>query len=139
LNGVRFTSPDVQGKIAGLSHRAQGDPNDHDPNVAADFTGSFHLRNGQLGLPDLGFTLPGAHVNLHGSYGLRSGALDFRGTAKLDATVSQMTTGWKSILLRPVDPLFKRDGAGTVLPIVIRGTRGEPSFTLDIGQVLRRK
>jgi uncharacterized protein involved in outer membrane biogenesis len=139
LNGVRFTSPDVQGKIAGLSHHAQGDPNDHDPNVAADFTGSFRLRNGQLALPDLGFTLPGARVDLHGSYALRSGALDFRGTAKLDATVSQMTTGFKSVLLRPLDPLFRRDGAGTVLPIVIRGTRGEPSFTLDIGQVLRRK
>ncbi len=33
LRGVRFTSPDVQEKIAGLSHRAQGDPKNHDPNI----------------------------------------------------------------------------------------------------------
>jgi len=139
LDGVRFTSPDVQRKIAGLSHHAQGDPKDRDPNdVTADFTGRFHLRDGQLGLPDLRFTLPGAHVDLHGTYALRSGALNFEGTAKLDATVSQMTTGWKSLLLKPVDPLFKRDGAGTVLPIGIGGTRGEPSFRLDIGRILRR-
>ncbi len=138
LNGVRFTSPDVQQKIAGLSHRAQGDPNDHDPNVTADFGGRFHLRNGLLALPDLGFVLPGTRVNLRGSYTLRSGALDFQGTAKLDATVSQMTTGFKRVLLKPVDPLFKRNGAGTVLPIVISGTRGDPSFTLNIGRVLKR-
>lgn len=139
LDGVRFTSPDVQQKIAGLSHHAQGDPNDRDPNVAADFAGHFHLRDGQLGLPDLRFTLPGAHVDLRGTYALRSGALNFEGTAKLDATVSQMTTGWKSLLLKPVDPLFRRDGAGTVLPIGISGTRGEPSFRLDIGKILRRR
>jgi hypothetical protein len=137
LNGVKFTSADVQGKIASLSHHAQGDPNDHDPNVAADFQGSFHLHNGQLNLPDLGFTLPGAHVNLQGSYVLGSGALDFRGTAKLDATVSQMTTGMKSKMLRLVDPLFRRDGAGTVMPIVISGTRGQPSFRLDIGRLFK--
>jgi hypothetical protein len=41
-------------------------------------------------------------------------------------------------LLRPVDPLFKRGSAGTVLPIGISGTRGEPSFRLDIGKILRR-
>lgn len=138
LNGVKFTSDDVQQKIAGLSHRAQGDPNDHDPNVTADFQGSFHLRNGQLGLPDLRFTLPGVTVSLRGSYVLRSGAIGFQGTAKLDATVSQMTTGFKSKLLRPFDRFFSRDGAGTVIPIVIGGTRGEPSFTLNIGQMLRR-
>jgi len=138
LSGVKFTSDDVQGKIAGLSHRAHGDPTDHDPDVKADFQGSFHLRNGQLGLPDLQFTLPGANVSLRGSYVLKSGAIDLEGTAKLEATVSQMTTGFKSKLLRPFDPLFRRDGAGTVLPIAIGGTRGEPSFRLDIGRVLRR-
>ena len=138
LGGVRFTSPDVQGKIAGLSHRAQGDPTDHDPGVTADFKGTFHLHGGQLGLPDLQFTVPGANVSLHGSYVLRSGALDFQGTVRLDATVSQMTTGFKSKLLKPFDPFFSRDGAGTVLPIAIGGTRGEPSFRLDIGRVLHR-
>jgi hypothetical protein len=44
----------------------------------------------------------------------------------------------KHVLLKPVDPLFKRDGAGTVLPIRISGTRGSPSFKLDIGRVIKR-
>ena len=138
LSRVKFTDAGVQGKIAGLSHRAQGDPKDHDPNVTADFQGEFHLMAGKLSLPDLQFTLPGANVGMQGSYVLRSGALDFRGTAKLDATVSQMTTGFKSKLLKLADPFFRRDGAGTVVPIVVSGTRGDPSFRLDMGRVLKR-
>ena len=113
LTGVRFTSPEMQQRIASLSHRAQGEPDDHDPGVTADFRGDFHLLDGRLSLPDLQFTLPGANVSLRGSYALRSGALDFRGPAKLDATVSQMTTGFACRMLKPLDRFFSRDGAGT--------------------------
>jgi hypothetical protein len=137
LTGVKFTSPDVQGKLTGLSHRAQGDPNNHDPNVTSDFQGKFRLRGGILNLPDLTFTLPGTNVTMSGTYGVRSGSLNFRGTVKLDATVSHLTTGFKSVLLRPLDPLFRRDGAGTVLPIRVSGTRGSPSFSLEIGAILK--
>jgi hypothetical protein len=42
-----------------------------------------------------------------------------------------MMTGWKSILLRPVDPFFSKHGAGTEVPIKITGTRSEPKFGLD--------
>ena len=139
LDGVRFTSSEVQGKIASLSHHAQGEPKDTDnSDVFAKFGGQFRLNDGTLRLPRLQFEVPGAHVSLDGQYDLPSGDIDFTGTAKLDATISQMTTGWKHVLLKPVDPLFKRDGAGTVLPIRISGTRGSPSFKLDIGRVLKR-
>lgn len=140
LNRVKFTSPEVQAKIAGLSHRAQGQPKDADTaDVAADFEGYFHLKNGTLLLPQLRFEVPGAHVSLDGQYGLTSGAIDFTGTARLDSTISHMTTGWKRVLLTPIDPLFRRDGAGTVLPIRISGTRGSPSFQLDIARILHRR
>ena len=139
LHGVRFTSADVEGKIAALSHRAQGDPKETTTDIAADFKGSFHLRQGTLALPDMQFSVPGAVVSLKGTYGVKAGSLDFRGTAKMDATVSEMTTGIKRVLLKPVDPLFRRDGAGAVLPIEISGMRGAPSFRLDIGRVLKRK
>jgi len=99
LARARFTSDDVQRKIAGLSHHAQGDPNNQDPNIDAAFQGHFRLRNGLLALPDLQFEIPGAKVDLKGKYALRTGDLDFTGTAKLDAPVSRMTTGVKSLLL----------------------------------------
>lgn len=140
LKGVRFTSAEVQGKIASLSHHAQGEPKDTETNdVRADFAGKFDLKNARLSLPRLQFDVPGARVNLDGDYGLQSQEINFQGTARLDATVSQMATGIKHVLLKPVDPLFKKDGAGAVVPIRISGTAGSPSFKLDIGRVLTRK
>jgi hypothetical protein len=138
LMHVKFTSPDVQEKIASLSHRAQGDPKDTDTkNVTAQLAGRFVLDNGILTLPRLEFDVPGAKITMDGRYTLQSGDIDFKGTAKMDATISEMTTGFKRILLKPVDPLFKHDGVGTELPIRITGTRGSPSFRLDIGRVFK--
>jgi hypothetical protein len=51
----------------------------------------------------------------------------------LDAKLSQMTTGWKSILLKPVDPFFSKDGVGTEVPIRITGTQAEPHIGLEFG------
>ena len=66
-----------------------------------------------------------------GNYGLDGKTFDFSGTARLNATVSQMTTGWKSILLKPVDPFFRKNGSGTEVPIKVTGTQSDPHFGLD--------
>jgi hypothetical protein len=64
----------------------------------------------------------------------------FDGTVRMNATVSQAAGGGvKSALLKMIDPLFKRDGAGAVLPIRIRGSRDEPKVGLDFGRALSRK
>jgi len=44
-----------------------------------------------------------------------------------------MTTGYKSLLLKPVDVVFKRAGGGTAIPIKITGLRRAPAFGLDKG------
>ena len=56
----------------------------------------------------------------------------------MDATVSQTTTGFKRLLPRGVDPLFKRAGGGSAIPIKITGTRNSSSFGLDKGRVFKR-
>ena len=81
----------------------------------------------------LSFDVPGAGVALAGTYNLRDDGLGFHGTLKLDAKLSQMTTGWKSILLKPVDRFFQKDGAGTEIPFKVEGTRSAPRFGLDFG------
>jgi hypothetical protein len=43
-----------------------------------------------------------------------------------------MVTGWKSLLLKPVDPFFSKHGE-TVLPVRITGTRSNPHIGLDFG------
>jgi hypothetical protein len=133
----RFANQKVQGKLDSLSLRSQGKPKeaqDHDEeNVAVDLRGVFTLTDGVLSFSLLHFLIPGTHVDMTGDYSLDGQTFDFHGTARLDAKVSQMTTGWKSILLKPVDPFFSKNGAGTEVPIRITGTESEPHFGLDFG------
>ncbi len=140
LESARFTSRTVQSKIAGMSHRARGgDPDEAADNVVSDLQGQFKLRNGVLSLTALTFGVPGATVRLNGSYGLRGEALQFDGTLRMDATISEAAGGGiKSFLLKAIDPLFRKGKAGAVLPIKVRGTRDEPKFGLDVGRVLSR-
>jgi hypothetical protein len=42
-------------------------------------------------------------------------------------------TWWKSVLLKPVDPFFHKNGAGAEIPVKISGTNTSPKFGLDIG------
>lgn len=136
LGDVRFTSAKVQDRVRELSLRGQGSPKDahraDSSDVRSAMRGEFHMANGTVTLPTLEYTVPGADVNLKGTYAVDSGILDFAGTARMDATVSQMVGGWKGMLLKPVDRYFKKDGAGTQVPVHIRGTRDDPDFGIDL-------
>jgi hypothetical protein len=75
---------------------------------------------------------------LSGFYNLHSQEMDFRGELLTDATLADMTSGVKSLLVRLAQPLFRRKGGGSRLPIRISGTRDKPQFGLDFGRVLHR-
>jgi hypothetical protein len=138
IMGGRFTNQDVQRKINELSRRASAKPLDEDPKrVTSDFSGRFILGGGMLTLQKLTFDVPGAVVQLDGRYGLRRGTLAFSGNLFMDAKLSQTTSGFKSLLLKVVDPLFRRGGR-TVVPIKVNGTRANPDFGLDVGRVFKR-
>jgi hypothetical protein len=93
------------------------------------------MAGGVVTLPALTYIVPGAAIQLKGTYGIEGGALHFDGSAKMDASVSKMVGGWKGLLLTPADRFFKKEGAGTELPIHIEGTRDEPKFTIDFGHM----
>lgn len=140
LAGARFTNAQVQDKLQDLSRRSQGkDPDEAIARVLTDLSGRLQLAHGVARLSGLNFLVPGAHVALDGSYDLGSGALDFAGTLRMQATVSQAVGGVKSIFIKPFDRWFKRDGAGAVLPIKIGGTRESPTFGLQVGKALTRQ
>jgi hypothetical protein len=136
VSDAKFTS-DVQAKLDNLSHRAEGHPQDIDGggDIVSNLKGRFILDQSVMHFSALSFGVPGALIQLTGNYGLKDETIDLHGTARMDAKLSQMTTGFKSILLKAVDPFFKKNGAGAVLPIKITGTREHPSFGLE----LRRK
>jgi hypothetical protein len=129
----KFLHSTIQNQIDNLSHRAQGQPNDSAAEqVVSNMSGVFHLENAAMRFSKLSFGLPGAALDLAGDYNLDSDALDFGGTLKLQATVSQMVTGWKRVLLKPVDRLFEKNGAGTFLHIRIDGISKAPKFGVII-------
>jgi hypothetical protein len=136
LQDAHFTSSKVQDRIGKLSLRSQGRAKeaktDSTPDVRSTMTSDFVMSAGKIRLPDLVYIIPGAEIDLHGDYGVDQGALNFRGTARMNATVSQMVGGWKGTLLKPVDRFFKKDGAGTKVGVHIEGSRDDPHFGIDL-------
>ncbi len=130
LREARFTSRTVQEQMDGLSRRAQGQPSNEDiSEVPCAMTGEFDMAGGRILFPRLGFTIPGAEVELAGEYLFGPQTLDFAGEARIEARVSEMTKSrWKRWVLKPVDPFFAKKGYGTVSKIRITGTRDQPKF-----------
>ena len=135
---VTFTNDVVQDKIDLLSRKAQGRPEDMSiDEVASRVYTKFSLRNGLFTYQGMQFAVQGADVRLSGTHSLRSKTLNLAGEVRLQATVSQTMTGFKSWLLKPFDPLFKKNGAGTRLVIRVEGTQDQPKIGLDVGKTLR--
>jgi hypothetical protein len=139
LHDVRFNNPQFQDKVDGLSARAQGKPKDvaaystdHAAEVSSMMSAKFSLAHGQMTVDDLHYQIPGALVLMNGVYSLDGNLFEFKGHVRTDATASQMVTGWKSWLLKPVDPFLKKNGAGLELPISISGTQGDVHFGLAL-------
>lgn len=136
IPNARFTNQKVQDRIDSLSLRSQGEAKlaqqNPDVTIPSDLRGKFVLGEGQLSFSSLQFVVPGTHASVTGQYTLDGKIFDFHGVLRLDAKLSQMTTGWKSILLKPVDPFFQKHGAGAEIPFKITGTNTEPHFGLDL-------
>ena len=137
VSGGHFSNEKVQSRLNSVSLRTSGklktNPENTEQDVPVDLGGAFTLKDGTLSFSSLHFLIPGTHVDMTGAYSLDGRTFDFRGTARLDAKLSQMTTGWKSLLLKPVDRFFSKYGAGTEVPVRITGTESEPHFGLDYG------
>ena len=135
IQSGKFLRSRIQDKIDELSRKGQGQPkNEEIDEVVSGMQGSFKLDDQVIEFRSLSFSVPGAAVNLQGSYDLAGDSIDFHGALKLDAKVSQTQTGWKRFVLKPVDPFFAKNGAGTFLRIKVEGNSGGPKFGLDRGR-----
>ena len=138
LAQARFTNLDVQRRVNTLSRKGQGEETaaEEGESAVSNFRGRFALRDGTIRFSNLTFAVPGAIVQIAGVYNLRNEAIDFAGHLLLDATLAEMTTGFKAVVARVAQPLFRRPGGGSKLPIRISGTRSKPEFGLDIKRAL---
>ena len=139
LEQAAFTDRDVQEQLANLSRRARG-PNAKVPAgpIRSNMRGRFRLRNGVIAFNPFGFGVPGADVEINGTYGLRSQRIDFQGTFLMDASISQAAGGIRGFFLKPFDRLFRdKRTKGARLPITITGSRERPRFGLNWRKVFK--
>jgi hypothetical protein len=135
ITQARFLQSKIQSQIDHFSRRGQGKPTDESiVEVPSGLAGSFQLANSVITFRSLSFGVPGADVHLAGAYNLKKDEIDFHGVLKLEANVSETMTGWKRWVLKPIDPFFAKEGAGTLLHIQVTGTSKQPEFGRDHGK-----
>jgi hypothetical protein len=138
LAQAQFSNVNVQRRITTLSRRGRGEESDEgaeSERVVSNLRGRFSLKDANLSFSELTFAVPGSIVQLRGSYHLRDETMGFTGYLLTDATLADMTSGFRSLLARAAQPFFRRPGGGSRLPIKITGTRSKPQFGLDLGRV----
>lgn len=139
LKNASFTSAELQRKLVELSRRGQGKNREEVASrVATSLGGSFSLKDGQLLLPKVTFAVPGAALALSGRYTMGTEEVAFVGTARLQASLSQVVGGFRSIFIKPFNPLFRNGKSGTVRPIRISGTRTHPVYAVRKKDIFKK-
>jgi hypothetical protein len=138
IRNARFSNEKIQEALEQLSLRGLGRPDEAKTakaeglhSVESQLQGNFDLADATMTFSGLDYSVPGAAITLEGVYSLDGRQFDFHGKARLQAKLSQMVTGWRSVLLTPVDPFFAKHGAGTEVPFTVSGTQSAPKFGLD--------
>jgi hypothetical protein len=133
IDAASFARSTTQEKVDNLSQLAQGEKKNDDPaSVVENLKGHVVLNHTIATLSDLSFSVPGALAHLHGTYDLLTEQVNLHGTLQLDHKLSKGSKGVKSVLLKSVEPLFKKKNAGEIVPIKIGGTFSHPSYGLDV-------
>jgi hypothetical protein len=133
IGGAEFAQPSTQETVDKLSAGARGEKDPADPaTVLTDLKGDVALKNGTANFTNLSFGVPGASARMEGTFDIVSHKIDLHGQLQLDSKMSNTTNGAKALMLKMMDPLFKKRNKGEILPVRISGTYDHPSFGLDI-------
>jgi len=129
IDAAHFSNPRTQQSMSKLSKSAQGHPDDNDPTrVLSGLRGHLDVHDGVANFTDLFFHVPGADVNMHGTFGLMNERINLHGTMRMQAKPSQATTGVKSFLMKVLDPFTNKDRGRVPIPVSITGTYAHPEY-----------
>lgn len=140
----KVTNQQAERNLSAFSERAKGDnkPNtgvdsnnkqtDATKDVLSSLQGSTKLENGVVSTSRLTFKVPGAQATMAGTFRFHGEVAHLTGNLKMDTDISHTATGFKSLLLKPLAPFFKKKNAGAVVPIAVTGTPGHYQVTQDI-------
>ena len=138
VNKGEFTRQDTQQDIIKLSETGGGkkpeNGEDPDPDkVVSALAGHVDLSGGTATFSNFSFSVPDAEANMHGTYNLVSEKVDLHGILRTTVKFSNTTSGFKSVLLKPFDAVFKRKHhSGAKVPVQLTGTYNHPHAGLEI-------
>jgi hypothetical protein len=139
----KVTDRDTEKSLSAFSQRAQGkqkntglesDPKAPPPgtDVLSSLQGPAKIEDGVASTPHLTFKVPGAQATLAGTFRFHDEAVHLTGKLKMDTDISHAATGFKSFLLKPLAPFFKKKNAGAVIPIAVTGVSGHYQVSQNI-------
>lgn len=141
----KISDKETEKSLSAFSERAQGTqkpntgvdpgkaPRAPSSDVLSSVQGSAKIEKGVVSTPHVIFKVPGATATLAGTFRFDNEAVHLTGNLKMDTDISHTATGFKSLLLKPLAPFFKKKNAGAVVPIAVTGTPGHYQVTQDIG------
>ncbi|HWG20853.1 MAG TPA: hypothetical protein VG225_10005 [Terracidiphilus sp.] len=136
----RITNRSTEKSLSAFSERANGgkapnpdkEPSYPVPDAISSLAGPATIRNAIVTTHDLTFTVAGAQASLDGTFNLHTRAVHLTGKLATHADLSHDATGFKSFLLKPLAPFFRRKKAGAVIPIAVTGQPGHYKVTQNI-------
>jgi hypothetical protein len=137
----RMSDRDTEKSLSAFSQRAQGKKapdsgEGADKSSSADVLsavkGSAQVRDGIAASQHLTFKIPGAQADLSGTFNFHNKVVHLLGNLRMDTDISHTETGFKSFLLKPLAPFFKKKKAGAVVPIAVTGSPGHYQVAQDI-------
>ena len=132
IDDGKFSKVETQKNVNELSAGARGE-NKEDPETAlTDLKGRVVLDGGIATFSDLSFGIPGAAAHMYGTYDILNHKVDLHGRMRVDTKISKTANGIKALLLKAMDPFFKKKKRGEIVPVHITGTYEHPQFGLDL-------
>jgi hypothetical protein len=127
-----FSKAETQKSVDELSAGAKGEKMEDAETVLTGLKGQVAMERGIATFSDLSFGVPGASAHMYGTYNILNHRIDFHGKMRVDTKISKTTTGMKALLLKAMDPFFRKNKKGEVVPVHITGTYEHPQFGLDL-------
>jgi len=136
IGGGRFTNPKVQEPVNRLAESAHGETKKQEDvdtvAVLSNLKGHVSANGGVARLSNISFSEPGTQAEIEGTYNLIDKNVNLKGVLHTSGKLADTTSGFKSVVLKALGPLFKKKSV-TVVPFAITGTSSDPSFALDLG------
>jgi AsmA-like C-terminal region len=131
----RVADPGTEESLSAFSRRASGDkPSNASPDsgdrsqnsadALSSLRGPAQITDGVASSDRLTFQIPGAEATLRGTFNFHDKTVHLDGDLRMDSDISHTTTGFKSFLLKPLAPFFRKKNAGTLVPIAVNGGPG---------------